>query len=603
MVSPAAVMGQEPADPAAQSTAQRNEKGLARFVPAEGADIKALEALLARVIATADTRDQVDADDDERVLRRIRNSAIDVLGTEGYFSPKIGVQADREGRSRYVLVLDPGPRTRISNVEVMLVGAIEKQPVRLAELMESWELDVGQPFRDAAWASAKAKLLARVQERDYPAARLVESNADIDVDEGTARLKVQIDSGPAFTLGEIEIVSDEGKGLVRYSRTLVERFNDIKPGDRYDSVRLLELQRRLQSGPYFSTVLVDVPVDPAKPERAPIRITLVEAKSKRLSAGLGYSTNTGPRVEGMYRHVGIFGFPYTLQTGAGYDKTRSIGFADILLPPKPNGAVDSLGILGERTDIQNLITQRAAIGAARAFATDPQSHEKGYSYETRWTLKLQRETTEEQRSDGTPAAEKFTNDTLTLGYSWTRRTVDSITNPRRGDVLTLSGAAGVSRTGLSTLLSESFVYGYGRYVRYFPIAEQHQLIMRGEVGHVAANDLRYVPIDYRFRAGGAGSVRGYPYQSLGVRAGDSVIGAKSLMILSTEYVHWLTPTWGAAAFVDVGDADNNILKVNLARGYGVGPRWRTLAGPLAFDLAYGERDRKWRIHFTIAISF
>jgi hypothetical protein len=161
---------------------------------------------------------------------------------------------------------------------------------------------------------------------------------------------------------------------------------------------------------------------------------------------------------------------------------------------------------------------------------------------------------------------------------WTRRTVDSITNPRRGDVLTLSGAAGVSRTGLSTLLSESFVYGYGRYVRYFPIAEQHQLIMRGEVGHVAANDLRYVPIDYRFRAGGAGSVRGYPYQSLGVRAGDSVIGAKSLMILSTEYVHWLTPTWGAAAFVDVGDADNNILKVNLARGYGVGPRWRTLAG-------------------------
>ena len=590
---------QEPA-PASE---RRAEMRLARFVAAEGTDIKALEPLLARVIATADIGDQVDADDDERVLRRIRNSAIDVLATEGYFNPKVTVSVGSDGSSRYLLVLDPGRRTRVSNVEVTLVGAIEKQPVRLGELLATWELDVGQPFRDPAWASAKAKLLARVQERDYPAARLVESNADIDVDEGTARLRVQIDSGPAFTLGEIEIVAEEGKGLVRYSRTLVERFNDIKPGDRYDSVRLLELQRRLQGGPYFSTVLVEVPYDPAKPDNVPIRITLTEAKSKRLSAGLGYSTNTGPRIEGMYRHVGLFGLPYTLQTGIGYDKTRTIGFADILLPPKPNGAVDSFGVLGERTDIQNLITQRAAIGAARAWATDPQAHEKGFSYENRFSLKLQRETTQEVQQVGAPPTEKFTNDTLSAAYSWTRRTVDSITNPRRGDVLTLVGAGGISRTGLSTLLSQSFVYGYGRYVRYFPIADRHQLIMRGELGHVASDDLRYVPIDYRFRAGGAGSVRGYPYQSLGVRAGDSVVGANSLAIISSEYVHWLTPTWGAAAFVDVGDADNNIAKVNWARGYGVGPRWRTLAGPLALDLAYGERDRRWRIHFTIAISF
>jgi translocation and assembly module TamA len=602
-LAPLAAVADEPQPTVEPPRRERSETPLARFVAADGANIEALAPLLARVIASADSGDQVDADDEERALRRIRNSAIDVLGTEGYFSPRIAVQADRAGASRYLLALDPGPRTRVSNVEVSLVGAIEKQPARHGELLGTWELDVGQPFRDAAWASAKAKLLARVQERDYPAARLVESNADIDVDEGTARLRIQIDSGPAFTLGEIEIVAEEGKGLVRYSRTLVERFNDIKPGDRYDSVRLLELQRKLQSGPYFSTVLVEVPFDPAQPDRAPIRVTLVEAKSKRLSAGLGYSTNTGPRIEGIYRQVGLFGFPYSLQTGVGYDKTRTIGFADILLPPKPNGAVDSFGILGERTDIQNLITQRAAVGAARAYATDPQAHEKGYSYETRWSLKLQRETTEERQQDGAVPTEKFTNDTLTLAYSWTRRTVDSITNPRRGDVLTLVGAGGVSRTGLSTLLSQSFVYGYGRYVRYFPIAERDQLIMRGEIGHVATDDLRYVPIDYRFRAGGAGSVRGYPYQSLGVRAGDSVIGASSLAIVSTEYVRWFTPTWGAAAFVDVGDADNNIAKVSWAHGYGVGPRWRTIAGPLALDLAYGERDRKWRVHFTIAISF
>ncbi len=308
--------------------------------------------------------DPLDPEDDERVLRRLRNSAIDVLATEGYFSPTITVEIDAEQRSRYALRLDPGPRTRVRAVDITLTGAIERQPERIRELVDAWELDVGAPFRDPLWSTAKAKLLARVQERDFPAARLVESGRRHRRRRGAARLRVAIDSGPAFTLGELEIVEEAGKGLQRYDRVLVERFNDIRPGDRYDATRLLELQRKLQSGPYFSSVLVDVPIDPAQTERVPIRLTLVEARSKRISTGVGFSTNFGPRVEGMYRQVGLFGYPYTLQTGLGIDRTRTIGFADILLPPKPNGALDTLGVLGERTDIQNLFTQRWGVGAA-----------------------------------------------------------------------------------------------------------------------------------------------------------------------------------------------------------------------------------------------
>jgi outer membrane translocation and assembly module TamA len=31
--------------------------------------------------------------------------------------------------------------------------------------------------------------------------------------------------------------------------------------------------------------------------------------------------------------------------------------------------------------------------------------------------------------------------------------------------------------------------------------------------------------------------------------------------------------------------------------------YRTIAGPLALDVAYGDRDQRWRVHFSIAISF
>lgn len=572
---------------------------LARFEIKPGGD-PALAPLLARVIEAGRTTDPFDPEDDERVLRRLRDTAIDVLATEGYFTPAISVDTDdSDPRSRYVMHVDLGPRAQVIAVDIKLTGAIEAQAERMRELLSAWELPVGQPFRDAAWRVARARLLAKVQERDFPTARLLDAAAEINADDATARLHVAIDSGPAFTLGELQIVEGNGMGLERFDRNLVERFNDIRPGEPYDATRLLDLQRRLQAGPFFSSVLVDVPLDPAAPDRTPIRLSLVEGKSKRLSTGIGYSTNTGFQVEGLYRQVGLFGFPYTLQAGAGYDKTRTVGYADILLPPKPNGARDSLGVLAERTDIQNEITERYAAGVERLHQRESPERAGGITYVNRTSIKVQRETTE-QRGDPTS---RFTNDTLTLSNTWTWRRVDSLTNPTRGDVISLTGAVGVSRSGLSDLLAESFVHGYGRYVRYIPVFGQHQIILRGEVGHVVTDDLRFVPSDYRFRTGGSGSVRGYDYQSLGVTDGAAVTGADTLLVGSAEYVHWFTPTWGGATFFDIGDADNDLANVRLARGYGAGVRYRTIAGPLGLDVAYGERDRQWRVHFSIAVAF
>ena len=34
-----------------------------------------------------------------------------------------------------------------------------------------------------------------------------------------------------------------------------------------------------------------------------------------------------------------------------------------------------------------------------------------------------------------------------------------------------------------------------------------------------------------------------------------------------------------------------------------GVRWRTLAGPLAVDVAYGEREKQFRVQFSVAIAF
>lgn len=562
------------------------ELPLARFVvpPRPAQD---LDPLLERVVQSLRLADAFDPEDDERLLRRLRDDALDVLATEGYFSATVAAERDGEQRARYILRVDPGPRARVGAVDVRLRGGIEQQPARMQELTAGWDLPVGQPFRDAAWSTAKARLLANVGERDFAAARLLDSQAEVDVASATVRLMVEIDSGPAFTLGRLEI-----KGLERYDAALVERYNPFAVGDRYDAVKLLDFQRRLQAAPYFGRVAVDIEADPDRPDQVPIRIELGEAQTKRVSFGGGYSTNTGPRLEATYRQSLVFGFPYTVQTGVGVDRTRSVGYADLLLPPKPNGALDSLGGLVEHTDIENVITDRWAVGVARATTRES----RDASYDTRLSVNFQREQRRLKVGSEVPPR---TNDVLSTTYAWTRRTVDSITDPRRGDILTLRIGGGLARSGIN----DTFVYGYGRYLRYFGIGRNGLVILRGEAGHTAADDLERVPNEFLFRAGGTGSVRGYAYQSLGAKTGTATLGSRSLVVGSAEYVHWFSADWGGAAFYDVGDADDKLLDIKWAKGYGAGARWKTIAGPIALDVAYGQRVHRWRIHFAIAIAF
>ena len=552
--------------------------------PAEAA------ALLDRVLRDAADDESIDREDEERMLRRLRADTTGVLAIEGYFAPTVTVSTDDTGAARYLVRLDLGPRTQVSEVVIEFSGELAARSESVEQLRAGWELPVGQPFRDERWAAAKTRLLNQVRSREFAAARIADSLALIDEADATARLRVEIDSGPAFTMGPLEV-----RGLSRYDRELVERFNTIAVGEPYDADKLLEFQRLLQRAPFFSTVIVDV--DPARAEgnQLPVLVEVREAKTKRLSFSLGYSTDVGVRGEAAYRQATLFGHPYSLQSGIGLDKTRQVAFADVYLPPKPGGQQDAFGALAEFTDSEGVTTRRWAAGVQRT-----QKRESGSkSYDTQLALNFQHEA-----RDVLGAPEDSTvNDVVSLTYAWTRRAVDSITMPTRGTLVTLSATAGVGRSTATSALFTSFLRGYGRIVYYHPVSPRDQLILRAEGGYVEVNDPRVVPNEFLFRTGGVGTVRGYAFQSLGAIEGEAVTGSTQMLVGSAEYVRWLYGDWGAAVFVDVGNASNSLFSQSLARGYGAGVRYRTLAGPLALDVAYGELTNGVRVHFSVAIAF
>ncbi len=546
--------------------------------------------LLEQVLQNVASADPIDREDDERMLRRLRADTIDVLATEGYFSPELAVGIDDSGRSRYLLLLNLGARTHVTEVTIEITGELADQKERADEFRAGWELPPGEPFRQERWSAAKTRLLNRIRGRDFAAARIADSVALIKAEDASARLRVEIDSGRAFTLGPIEV-----RGLSRYDRDLVDRFSTLVEGEPYDADRLLEFQRRLQRAPFFGTVIVDVDPERAEGSVLPVLVEVREAKTQRLSFSLGYSTDVGVRGEVAYRHADLLGHALSLASGVSLDRTRQSAYADIFLPPRPGGAQDAVGALLEFTDSEGTTTDRWALGAQRTFR-----RESGQtSYDNQLALSFQHE----RRSVQGAPEQDVVNDTFAATYAWTRRDVDSLINPTRGTLLTLSGTAGIGRSSVSNFLETGFGRAYGRLNYYMPLSPRDQIILRTELGYVAVDDPRVVPNEFLFRTGGVGSVRGYAFQSLGAIEGESVTGSTSLLVLSAEYVRWLTEHWGAAAFIDAGNAGNGWPPTPLARGYGLGVRYRTLAGPLAVDVAYAERTNGVRLALSVAIAF
>lgn len=556
---------------------------LAQLASAAVPELVAPDAVYALLDEHLVLSDVADASAELAFARRMQREVGQLLATEGYFSPHVAVRRNGETLQ---LEVDPGPRSQIGQVQITIKGDLDA--ARREALIASWPLKSGQPFRQASWDDAKQGLLAELLAVDFAAARIVETRADVDPEAQRVDLLLVAESGPPYRFGDLKI-----SGLARYGPELVARLNThVKPGDAYREERLLALQAALQSTPYFASVSVSLDRDDGSGNAtaagawvtAPVRVQIRERAPYQVSLGAGYSTNTGARVEGTYRNNDFLNRAWELQTGVRLEQLRQTAYTDVFLPPGERRQRDGFGVAGEHSDIEKLGIKRVGVGVMRV--------QRRGSIDQRLSLNWQRE---QQSPQGAPSTN---NRALTaqVGWIW-RHAVDPL-DPAEGLSLQLQ-LGGASKQVLS---DQNFVRTYLRYSQGVPLDARNALLFRGEVGATLAPSSKGIPQDFLFRTGGTNSVRGYPYLSLGVKEGEATVGGRYLLVMSAEYTHWVTANWGAAVFVDAGNAADEPA-INLAVGYGIGARWKSPAGPLGIDLAYGQRDGSLRLDFSLAIPF
>lgn len=555
----------------------------------------ALAAINGAVEAITRLAEDQDGGEVERLRRRAHDAAVSALETQGYFSSVVTLEVGQDYMGEtWDIIIEPGPRTAVRNVDLRFQGQVATPDFehRVENARQVWPLKAGQTFINSEWSNAKTTLLDEINTRDFYFARITHSQATIHAEEAQADLEVDVDSGPRVRMGPMKVL-----GLRRVPASLIERYVRYAPGEPYDQNRLDDWQQALQSTRFFRGAFVTLDAEgsdrrdlPNGEVELPVRVQVSEAPARRFTSSLGVDSDHGVGVEALYQQNIVAGLPVAIETGLGVNRHRQRAFFDVHLPPTLSGYQDSFGVLYEHSDIEGVDNQRYGVGWKRRQERQAAGDSR-VEYETQWGVVAAHDRT---RIDG---AEDFTVPTLVGTWQWLRRDVDSKYDPREGNLIDVGLGAGVTLDK-----GEPFYRASLRAQKWWTIGERDVLTLRGQVGKVWSHTDR-LPQDFGYRIGGARSVRGYKYDSIGIQRGDATYGAPAMAVASVEYIHYINEQWGVSAFIDAGDAAESFRDMKLHLGYGLGAAFVTPAGPFFMDLAWGQKDRRLRLHFSLGIAF
>ncbi len=520
-----------------------------------------------------------------------------LLEAEGYFASEIKVSLSDEVVGAPVVVkitVWPGPKATVEQVQLVFEGELDVQAEKgdrdavslVRKINQQWPLAVGKPFLQATWSAAKNATLATMRSEGYAAAVWSGTAATVDAETQKAKLFIVADSGPRFFYGPLTI-----EGLKRQPESAIRNTAGFRQGQPYREAEVLDFQERLQKLNLFESVFVTLNDDPAQAKEAGVTVQVREMPLQQATFGVGVSSDTGPRVSVEHLHRLLWGLPWQAKSKVQLGREESVLQTDLTSHPNAGRKRWLLSLQGSRqldTDDALTLSYRARAG---------QSDEGDRLERLTYAEFLRAKVTSSDGLDLSDASALSGNQQLI----W--RDVDSQILPTRGFTANVQGSVGHT---FSTMEEAGwFGRAYGRLTWYRPLPGQWYASLRAEGGHVFAADDVSVPDTLLFRAGGDESVRGYGYRTLGEQRNGVTVGARTMVTGSAELARpmWqrFPSLWGAV-FIDAGDATDRWADLDPKLGYGMGVRWRSPVGPLRLDLAYGQEERQYRLHFSVGIT-
>ncbi len=500
-----------------------------------------------------------------------------VLYDNGYFGGAIYIRVDgREAASippvlppgtinKVEISVEPGPKYRFGRAEISPLAPETELPDGFAA-GETARLGVLKRTAAAgvdgwrAQGHAKASLAAQDLVADHPDKMIL---ADL-----------VLAPGPRLRFGPLLI---EGESDVRRQRII--DIAGLPEGEVFSPEELRLATERLRRTGAFGAVSLSEADLIGPNDTLPITAQITDAPKRRLGFGAEISTQEGLTVSAYWLHRNLRGGAERLRFDA---KVSGIGGqsggTDYLLatrferPATFNEDTDfyALAKIEQLDEVSYFSRQIDLESGIKRIA----SLERTYTLGVGFRRGLDRDVFGENR---------YTLLTLPLSAQFDYR--DDVLNALNGYYLKADVTPFLALSGTDNGVRS---YVDARGYKTVGTARPVTFALRGLFGSVYGPSIEQAPADYLFYSGGGGTVRGQPYQSLGVDIGGDTIGGRSFVGLSAEGRVGVTESIGVVAFADagyVGEEEFYNGDGTWQSGAGLGLRYNTAIGPIRLDVA------------------
>ncbi|WP_167854992.1 autotransporter assembly complex protein TamA [Mangrovimicrobium sediminis] len=524
-------------------------------------------------------------------LHGARERVVSSLQALGYYRAEVDLQLERGEPWVLSIHVDPGEPVRLRHVNIGLDGEAKNDPA-FSDLLADSGLKRDDVLNHGTYEDFRRKLQSLALQRGYFDGRFSQARVEVEPIGGTADVHLHYNSGPRYRFGPLQWDRETIDG------SLVRPLLTAREGEPYDQAKLRESQIQLQRTGYFSTVILRPDLDDRGDAVVPLDLELFPATRHSFDVGVGYSTDTEERVTLTWRTPRLNRYGHSQETRLQYSSVNPSGRFTYSIPMShPLNDVLQFSALVEDNEFGDLDSRQQELRVRREFRRNSWI----YSFSLRGL-----------RESWNAAGNSFEAEYLLPGFSLSqRKRGGSLVNPSSGFSQWYRIEGGSESAGSHIdLLRLSANYGY-----IHSFGERHRVVLRSDLGTVLVPDGQRDSLapSLNFFAGGAQSIRGYGYQSIGreiVTTNDQgeevklVVGGERLVTGSAEYQYSFTPQWRGALFLDGGDAFDKD-DFDMHYGAGVGVHYVTQVGAIRLELAnpFSEDDPSWRIHLAIGAEF
>jgi translocation and assembly module TamA len=502
------------------------------------------------------TKDQTNVD--PSAIRQFFNQGSKIIGKAiqpyGYFSPTINSELIQD-KDTWTLVytVNPGAAIKLRNLKIEITGPGADNPI-FAKWRANVPLKEGAIFNVPDYNQTTSSFFDLTQDQGYLQARLLTHSLNIDVNTLTATVVLKFSTGPQYFYGPVTF------SHTKLSEDFLKHYLNFKEGDPFSITKILIFQENLSNSGYFKKVDVIYDIKNAIKQIIPLHVNLSPDDTMLYSIGAGYGTDTGYRASA--------GWQWQLINSQGQHLGAQYNISQI-----GNSASVTYYIPGQQpmTEQYQLNATTAAYNtiAGRSWL---QSYSGVYNvtdgnWQTSYGLTYQFE--KYIIPNLTPESVHLVMPSVTWSYLQT----DHILRPNYGTrfSIMLRGATDKFVSSVNFAQTEIDLH------HLLSINNDNRLLFRSSIGATTTSDFNLVPLSLQFTAGGAQSIRGFAYQSLGP--------GQYLLSGSLQYEYRIHGNWFAAIFHDQGNAFDSFSNMGIVQSGGTGVIWESPIGTMELDAA------------------